>query len=196
MPLLVTRKGPLSRAFSSSGRRDLNSGPLVPQTDLAVWRQVSASGVKWPISREILAAQWTFAASLRDPVLRRLGPYWAPPRLAGLVLVPGLSVFVSQTFGERNLRADRTYPVGAVGGRRRLPRLPVVGRVKLAIATSSLRTACGAAASVSSVPTWVNAKTIGINDPDAPAGLTLRVRCGVPVVRDFIIAPDGSFVGE
>jgi len=127
MPLLVTRKGPLSRAFSSSGRRDLNSGPLVPQTDLAVWRQVPASGVKWPISREILAAQWTFAASLRDPVLRRLGPYWAPPRLAGLVLVPGLSVFVSQTFGERNLRADRTYPVGAVGGRRRLPRLPVVG---------------------------------------------------------------------
>jgi hypothetical protein len=29
------RKGPLSRAFSLSGRRDSNSGPLVPQADAA-----------------------------------------------------------------------------------------------------------------------------------------------------------------
>jgi hypothetical protein len=36
---------------SQSGRRDLNSGPLVPQTDSAVWRRVSPSGWKWLISR-------------------------------------------------------------------------------------------------------------------------------------------------
>ena len=29
---VVTRKPPISRGFLSSGRRDLNSGPLVPQT--------------------------------------------------------------------------------------------------------------------------------------------------------------------
>jgi hypothetical protein len=35
------------RGFLASGRRDLNSGPLVPQTPQAVWQAMAGSGGKW-----------------------------------------------------------------------------------------------------------------------------------------------------
>jgi hypothetical protein len=54
------------------------------------------------------------------------------PRSAGLGVRTRPFSLVSQTFGERNLWAHRPYPVGAVGGRHRLPRL-LLGVPPLAI---------------------------------------------------------------
>jgi hypothetical protein len=62
---------------SPSGRRDLNSGPLVPQSNPAVWRGVVSSGEKWLLCREIATPAWHFAASLHAPVSRCLGADWA-----------------------------------------------------------------------------------------------------------------------
>ena len=65
--LTELRKGPLSRAFSSSGRRDLNSGPLVPQTAPALGWLVSASGLEWTKCLQIAGIVIPITAFLHTP---------------------------------------------------------------------------------------------------------------------------------
>jgi hypothetical protein len=74
---LEGRKPRVSGAFHRSGRRDLNSGPLVPQTVSAVGRPVAGSGAEWTLSLQIGARAREFASLLHEHDFRRLGPYWA-----------------------------------------------------------------------------------------------------------------------
>ena len=66
-----TRKPPPTRGFSSSGRRDLNSGPRVPQTPQAVCRRGAAGGVTWLPDCVCGPSRYRDAAPLRVPVSGR-----------------------------------------------------------------------------------------------------------------------------
>lgn len=66
-----------SRPYVQSGRRDLKSGPLVPQTSPAVRRLVSRNGAKWPTCRDFVVSPTPKPGCLHEPNLRRLGAYWA-----------------------------------------------------------------------------------------------------------------------
>jgi hypothetical protein len=92
----VHEKPRWSRAFPKSGRRDLNSGPLVPQTVRAVGRGVLPRGAKWPLCSEFVPAPWQFAAFLDAPFFGRLCPQRARSR--------------PSTFGRE--RRGRAYLVG------------------------------------------------------------------------------------
>jgi len=56
------------RAFSSIGRRDLNSGPLVPQTAPAVGRGLFPSGLNWPNCLQIVRSGVGAPLSSTDPL--------------------------------------------------------------------------------------------------------------------------------
>jgi hypothetical protein len=64
-------------ALSQSGRRDLNSGPLVPQTCPAVGRRVDRRGETWLVLWACGPLLPTLPAWLRELSPERLGPDWA-----------------------------------------------------------------------------------------------------------------------
>jgi len=61
-----------------SGRRDLNSGPLVPQTAPAFGGLVAGRGGEWTFSLQIAPTWAEIATVLHERVSRRLGSDWQP----------------------------------------------------------------------------------------------------------------------
>ena len=79
-----------------SGCRDLNSGPLVPQTLPAIWRRLARRGGKW-------LGRWAFGANpgeqpacFRDAVFRGLGTEWAPRKGRRLTSAAGLATRIAK----------------------------------------------------------------------------------------------------
>jgi hypothetical protein len=73
-PAVPPRK-PRLPAFVLIGRRDLNSGPLVPQTDSRLWHRVATDGTSG-ISRDFEVRTSILAAVFHGLVFGRMGAEW------------------------------------------------------------------------------------------------------------------------